>query len=234
MPKPPSDFSAVPRDPGTISSTILDGLRRQDRDAWDRMVKLFSPLVYEWCRRDFRLQPDDAKDIVQDVFIAVYSGLAGFHRDKPGDTFRGWVWTITRNKVYNWFRDNGKEPCALGGTTANQQLQQFPGQHPLEVEEPSGAGRDRGLVWRALESIRGDFTDTTWQAFWGMTIDSRSAADMAAELGITPDAVRQAKARVLRRLRQELEGLLRVQRSDLARYAGWLHRASGRSQDPGA
>ena len=64
---------------------------------------------------------------------------------------------------------------------------------------------DRRLILRqTLEAIRAEFQPNTWQAFWQVTIDGQSAADVAQELGITANAVRQAKFRVLRRLRQKI------------------------------
>jgi RNA polymerase sigma-70 factor (ECF subfamily) len=56
--------------------------------------------------------------------------------------------------------------------------------------------------------IRGDFEDRTWQAFHRAAVEGQPAAALAAELGMSVDAVYQAKARVLRRLREELGNLI--------------------------
>jgi RNA polymerase sigma-70 factor (ECF subfamily) len=64
------------------------------------------------------------------------------------------------------------------------------------------------LVGRALELMRAEFQPTTWKACWECVVNSRPAADVAAELGISVGAVYMAKSRVLSRLRQELTGLL--------------------------
>jgi len=65
----------------------------------------------------------------------------------------------------------------------------------------------RQLRLRALELIRAEFEDRTWQAFWRVTVDGQPTKDVAQELGVTPSAVRLAKSRVLRRLREELGDL---------------------------
>lgn len=52
--------------------------------------------------------------------------------------------------------------------------------------------------------VRSEFEDRTWQAFWRVAVEGHATAEVAADLGITANAVRQAKSRVLRRLRQEL------------------------------
>jgi RNA polymerase sigma-70 factor (ECF subfamily) len=59
-----------------------------------------------------------------------------------------------------------------------------------------------------VEQVRGDFEEQTWQAFWLTVVEGRSATVLAPELGMTAAAVRQAKARVLRRLKEELGELL--------------------------
>ena len=61
---------------------------------------------------------------------------------------------------------------------------------------------------RALQLIQGDFEADTWKAWTQYVLHSRSAAEVAAEVGCTVHAVYLTKARVLRRLRQELDGLL--------------------------
>jgi RNA polymerase sigma-70 factor (ECF subfamily) len=53
-----------------------------------------------------------------------------------------------------------------------------------------------------------DFEPTTWQACWETVVMDRPAAEVAAELGISVNAVYLAKSRILSRLRQDLDGLL--------------------------
>ncbi len=55
--------------------------------------------------------------------------------------------------------------------------------------------------------IRGEFEERTWQAFYRVTVEGQAAKHVAENLGVTPSAVRLAKSRVLRRLREEMAGL---------------------------
>jgi len=66
---------------------------------------------------------------------------------------------------------------------------------------------ERGLLRRALEMIRDEFEERTWQAFWRTTVDGQAPRDVAADLAMSPGAVRVAKCRVLHRLREELGDL---------------------------
>ena len=189
---------------GSTSSSLIARLRARDPTAWERLCELYGPLVYRWAR-SAGLQDTDAADIVQDVFQAVASGIESFRHDSPGDSFRGWLWGITRNKLHDHFRRRAGRPVATGGTDANEQLMQVP-EAPHEASSAT-LGTDAALVHRALEVIRVEFEDRTWQAFWRLAIDAQPAADIARDLGMTPRAVRQAKYRVLQRLRAELPDL---------------------------
>ena len=165
-------------------------------------MQLYGPLVYQWCRR-WHLSAEDVADVFQEVFQAVAVQIAGFHRDRPGDTFRGWLWGITRHKVGDHFRKQGKQPTAAGGSDAMQQLLEL----PTPPEDDASAPGGDGVVQRTLEQLRGEFEPRTWQMFWRAAVDGHAPKDIAAELGVTPDAVRMAKSRVLRRLRTELTDL---------------------------
>jgi len=63
------------------------------------------------------------------------------------------------------------------------------------------------VIRRALELLREEFEERTWQAFWRMAVLGQTAAEIARDLGMTKHTVRQAKYRVMRRLKLELEGL---------------------------
>jgi RNA polymerase sigma-70 factor (ECF subfamily) len=189
----------------TTSLTLLDRVRAADPEAWKHLVHLYSPLVFSWARRA-GLGDQDAADLVQEVWQSVAAALDRFRRDESGGTFRGWVWTIARNKVRDYFRDRQGEPAAAGGTAARQVLETVPEQEPAD---DTGVD-DHHLLHRALQLIRPEFEERTWQAFWAMTVDGRPAADVGAELGMAANAVHQAKFRVLRRLRQEMAGLIEV------------------------
>ena len=56
--------------------------------------------------------------------------------------------------------------------------------------------------------FRAEFHDRTWRAFWLTAVEGRPANDVAAELAMTPVAVRVAKSRVLQRLREALGDLI--------------------------
>src|SRR5947199_10678979 len=107
------------------SRSLLQRARAADAGAWDRLVALYGPLVLHWCRR-WGLREEDAADVFQEVFQAVAAHLAAFRRDRSGDTFRGWLRAITRNKVNDLFRRREREPAGAGGSEARARLAQVP------------------------------------------------------------------------------------------------------------
>src|SRR5262245_30198027 len=91
------------------SLSLLQRARTNDQEAWSRLTALYRPLVAFWCRQAHC--PDgETDDVTQEVFAAVASGLGGFRRDRPGDSFRGWLRAITRNQVALHFRRNQGRP----------------------------------------------------------------------------------------------------------------------------
>jgi RNA polymerase sigma-70 factor (ECF subfamily) len=184
------------------SLTLLERIRAADPEAWRRLVHLYGPLVYSWARRS-GLGDTDAADLLQEVWKSVAAALDRFRRDAGGGTFRGWLWTIARNKIRDHYRAEQGKAAAVGGTDACQMLQTIPEEEPADE---SGA-EDHRLLHAALDLIRPEFEDRTWRAFWATAVDGRAAADVGAELGLAANAVYQAKSRVLRRLRHEMAGL---------------------------
>lgn len=187
----------------STSRTLLDRARARDERAWQTLVELYAPLVASWCTKQ-GVEGPDAEDVRQQVFQSVALNFDNFRRDRPGDTFRGWLRVITRNKLLDHFRRRDNQPEARGGTDARRALEQVAAPEiPEDSEEDLGA-----LYHRALELVRGEFEPQTWSAFWKVAVEGRATADVAAEAGTSAAAVRKAKSRVVLRLRQEIGDLI--------------------------
>jgi RNA polymerase sigma-70 factor (ECF subfamily) len=183
----------------TTSETLLDRLRRPgDEQAWRRFVELYTPLILRWAHAQ-GLAGGDAEDLVQDVLALLIRKLPEFQYDRQ-QSFRAWLRTVTVNRCHDFFRRRGRAPRTTDDGA-------------IDVAAPEGdvlgeAEYRRHLVSRALDLMKGEFETTTWRACWECVVNDRAAADVAAELGISVNAVYIAKSRVLRRLRQALAGLL--------------------------
>ncbi|MGF1582700.1 MAG: RNA polymerase sigma factor [Gemmataceae bacterium] len=193
------------RDASVTSLSLLGRAQANEPDAWDKLVELYGPLVYHWCLRA-NLSREDVGDVFQDVFQAVAKHLTKFRKDSPSDTFRGWLRTITRNKINDHFRRNAGNPTALGGSQAQRFLEGVA--DPFGADESSENDILRGQLCRTLDWIRGEFEERTWRAFWMLQIEGMPSDEVAEELEMTPAAARKAKYRVLQRLREELADLM--------------------------
>ncbi len=60
------------------------------------------PLDLRWCRQQ-GVQAANAPDVMQGVFREVFRDIGRFRRKRPGDSFRGWLWTVTRNRIRDHF-----------------------------------------------------------------------------------------------------------------------------------
>jgi RNA polymerase sigma-70 factor (ECF subfamily) len=180
-------------------------LRDGSADAWRELVELYGPLVDAWCTQA-GLPAASRADVGQEVFLSVHRGIGRFDPQHARATFRGWLWTITRNAVLQWQWRRRREPVGRGGSTAEAQLAQIPDQWESASadEPPSTANETASLLRRALRQIRPTVETQTWAAFWNTAVLGRPASEVAEEMGLTPAAVRQAKSRMLRRLRRQL------------------------------
>jgi RNA polymerase sigma-70 factor (ECF subfamily) len=201
------DRDAGPQPSSATSRSLLAQVQADVPQAWERLVRLYAPLVLRWCR-GHGLQDQDVADVFQEVFQAVVVHVGSFRKDREGDTFRGWLRRITQNKLRDHFRRIGRETQGTGGSSARQRLAQLPVPPSVSDDPPADDEEERGLLARALELIRADFEPRTWAAFWGTAVEGRAPKDVAADLGMSPGAVRVAKSRVLHRLREELGDLV--------------------------
>lgn len=198
-----------PRDSASESSatpaSLLACARAGSADCWDRLVNLYAPLVWHWCRGS-GLQIEDQADILQEVFQSVARRLDHFQRDSPG-SFRAWLRTVTRHKICDVYRRRQKEPTGAGGSEAQRWFSEVaaPGEDSESGVEP--VEREL-LVRQALALLRPHFSEQTWQAFWRTAVEGQESQEAATALGMSAGAVRVARCRVLKRLREELEGLI--------------------------
>jgi RNA polymerase sigma-70 factor (ECF subfamily) len=189
-------------DPTPLS--LLEKLRRPAtgdvQETWRRFVQLYTPLLFAWTRR-LGVPDTEMADVVQDVFAVLVRELATF-RYQPDRRFRGWLWTILRNKWRDRLRHRRAGP-PLGNPGALDRARA-----PDNVAEQTEEEYRTYLVGRALELMKAEFAERDWRACWEFVVSGKPAADVARELGLSVNQVYLAKSRILRRLRAELEGLL--------------------------
>jgi RNA polymerase sigma-70 factor (ECF subfamily) len=179
--------------------------QRPDPLSWQRLVDLYAPLIARWLARS-PLQNADREDLVQEVLKIVVQKLPEFQRRREG-SFRAWLRVVSVNCLRDFWRASKHHPPGTGGSDFLEKLQ--------ELEDPQSAltqawdaEYDRHVVRRLLELIEPQFEPTTQQAFRKVVLEGQKPSQVALELGISVNAVFLAKSKILRQLRQEMDGFL--------------------------
>lgn len=185
----------------TTSASLLDLLRQTtSQEGWERFVKLYTPLLFFWARK-LGMRDADASELVQEIFVVLVQRLPSFEY-KRQKGFRNWLRSVLLNKWRNSLRraaitrmDGAEVDVAEIADT-------------LEQDVLAESEYRQHLMSHALELMRREFPQKTWQACWEHVVMGRSATEVAAQLGIVVGSVYVAKSRVLAKLRLELEGLI--------------------------
>ncbi|MBN1430012.1 MAG: RNA polymerase sigma factor [Anaerolineae bacterium] len=91
----------------------MDLIRRckaGDQEAFAKLYDQYKLLVYRAANLMLN-DPQDAEDVLQDVFVRVYRSLASYDRSKGA--FTTWLHRITVNTCLNRHRDRGRRPRLL-------------------------------------------------------------------------------------------------------------------------
>jgi RNA polymerase sigma-70 factor (ECF subfamily) len=143
------------------------------------MAQIYGPIIYGWAR-GCGCQSADAADVMQETLTSMTTALSRFDHEQSGATFRGWLWTIARNKLRDRARRQSEQ--AAGGTEANLRLQDLPdpttetpdrrepqlhldsvnaSEPPSELKSDLTAARIR-----VLALLRDRFDPRSWNMFW--------------------------------------------------------------------
>src|SRR5262245_11030376 len=197
----------VDESPLTRASLLVQIRDGSNHSAWQEFVDLYGPVIYRFARSR-GLQDADAADLMQDVLKSVSSAIGQLDYDPKQGTFRGWLFTITRNKVFNFLSARRIRPRGSGDTTTNRLLDSHPdGRDGSDGSDAWDLEYQRRVAALAMDRIKSEFQASTWQAFWLTAVEAVAAADAAKQLRMSPGAIYVAKSRVLARLKVEVEAL---------------------------
>ena len=189
-------------DPG-VPRSLLDRLADGHKSpAWGEFLDVYTPLLQFWLRPHL-LQAADVDDVVQDVLMVVLAKLPEFRPAGPG-AFRAWLRAILAYRLQTHWRRKVRGHAAgvfdslLAGLVdpASDLTRVWDEEH------------DRYVVGALMARVEPSFQPSTWQAFWRTAIHGESATVVAADLGVSPNAVFIARSRVMHRLRAEAVGLV--------------------------
>lgn len=191
--------------PSTRVSLLLRLRDSRDHESWMEFLSLYEPVVYRLLRRN-GLQDADAREVMQDLFLAVSRSIDRWDPSKERGSFRGWLARVARNLVINWLKQRGRRAVVTGDSKLHTMLNRLPADGDAETADFDQELR-RALFHRAAEKVRREVRPATWEAFWETSVIGTSPAEAARKLGMRAGAVRVAKCRVIARLQATVKEL---------------------------
>ena len=190
--------------PETRPSLLLRIQDPRDQQAWTKFFEIYHPLILRLvCQRG--LQEVDAHEVTQEVLVAVSKSISRWEDDPQRGSFRGWLTRIARNLVVNFLIRQSRHPRGSGDSDLARWLDEVPSPESAESRLFDLEHRRQVFLW-AVHEIQSEFRDTAWQAFWQTSIEGREVAVVARELKLSTGALYVARSRVMKRLREKVEG----------------------------
>ena len=180
--------------------SIVRAVLAGDKDAYGALVRAHSATVF---RVAFRIAGNeaDAEEIVQETFLRGYQRLTSFEGRAQ---FSTWIYRIAVNCALNRATRSGVKAEYRYGEENN------PEQKIVQVAA-SAADPERELLSREIGAAQAQamqrLTPTERTAFILRHAEDRSTEEIAAVLGIAPNAAKQAVFRAVQKLRRELAPL---------------------------
>ena len=189
--------------PDTQPSLLVRIREGSDTEAWSHFVEAYTPAVYSFLQKE-GLQDADAADLTQEVMVSVASAIKSFDYQPKHGRFRGWLFTVVQNKLRNFWRARATRPVAKGDTQAMLLLGEQSDERGAATEQWDRE-YERHLFAAAADSVRVQVKEKTWKAFWITLVEGRSPTEAGSVLDMSPAAVRLAKARVLARMKRQIQ-----------------------------
>jgi RNA polymerase sigma factor (sigma-70 family) len=189
--------------PETRPSLLIRLRDARDQQAWSLFLEIYQPLIHRLARRR-GLQEADAREVTQEVLLAVSGSIERWEADPARGTFRGWLTTVARNLVVNFLIRQGRHPRGSGDSDVKRRLDEQPAPEGEASAFFDLEAKRQTFHW-AAEQIREEFREATWQAFWKTAVDDVAVNEVARELKITVGSVYVARSRVMKRLREKIE-----------------------------
>ena len=190
----------------TTSESLLFRLQQHansdeiDQSAWESFVGLYTPLLLHWARKVGLKQPD-AADLIQEVLAIVFRRLPDLKYDRQG-SFRGWLRAVTLNK-YRERRRIKTLPFVDESASFVEGLASVP-----QAESTWDLDYGRLLLIQAMDKMQCDFEPATWQALLAVMRENLSVEQASKQHNVSPWTIYSARSRLMRRLRDQLDGML--------------------------
>lgn len=194
-------------------TSLIRGLRNpDDAETWQTFVDAYGRVMFAVATKA-GLPVEDARDVTQDTLIAVARRIQGFDPDPGRGSFKAWLLTIARSRIADWFRRQQRQrladPPPPTSTTDTPWLARVPDPAAARIEELYEAEWRETIYRVARERVREHASPRQYQIFDLHVLHEHPVAQVAAELGITPNQVYVAKHRIGEAIAREVARLER-------------------------
>lgn len=172
-----------------------------DTDAFEQLARRHRDGTYRVAMRIVS-RPEDAEDVVQEVWLSVYTHLASFRAES---SFQTWVHRIAYNRGLQWLRFQKRSALdrADGGFDETCTPHISPARRPRTPEDLAIRGQQRATLGILMEKLADKYRNAL--SLWAL--DSKSIDQISAELRISYGA---AKTRIHRARQQFQEAAQRL------------------------
>ena len=187
--------------PETRASLLIRIRDPADQAAWLEFVEIYRPVILRLaCQKG--MQEADANDLAQEVLVAIARAVEQREHDPKRAKFRTWLNRVAHNAILNALsrgrRDRGSGDSALLAVLNERESHTGPDSSLLRLEY-----RREVFCW-AVQQIRKEFHQATWDAFWLTAVEGRGVDAVARELGKNAGSIYAVRSRVMRRIQQKV------------------------------
>jgi RNA polymerase sigma-70 factor (ECF subfamily) len=175
--------------------SILVGVCQQDPDQWREFDSIYRPMLFAFLRKQ-GLNDSEAHDVVQDIFVKLLGKIHTYNRAKC--KFRTWLFSLAQHTLIDKARRQATYHKALEGWVRNV-LQASPSDSVKMAEAWAELHRTK-ILKHAMETVRARTSTRAWACFEQRLLRDRPGAEIARELGMTPNVVYVNACRVLKRV----------------------------------
>lgn len=182
--------------PETRPSILLRVRDSNDHEAWAVFESIYRPAMVRAAKLR-GLQPADAEDVAQTILTRLSQNPPRFETAAGDAKFRTWLARVTENAVIDKLRKQRRDEALISKSLESPDVSSF--QTCLQLEY------QREVFQWAARIVRGEFSEEAWSSFWRTTIEHNSVEQVARELGRTPGSIYSSRARIMRRLREQVQ-----------------------------
>lgn len=191
---------------GTTSISLIERVRRgDDNAAWERLASLYGRLILYWCKQR-NVPRSDRNDLFQETMQTVAKYIHRFEKQQGSrkHSFRSWLRTIVESRISDYYRERKAVPAPI----SDSQLVRKVEQSTQNDDEKQSQHERQLLIGQALKIVQSETDPKIWEMFYQTAVLGFNSTEIAELLGTTPANVRQAKRRVLMKIREEFQGLI--------------------------